>query len=29
MKNAVFWDIKAQIIPHTRHFTNLLHSPAG
>jgi hypothetical protein len=24
MKNAVFWDIKAQFVPHRRHITSLL-----
>jgi hypothetical protein len=28
MKNAVFWDIKAQFVPHRRHITSPLHSPA-
>jgi hypothetical protein len=29
MKNAVFWDIKTQFVPHGRHITSPLHSPAG
>jgi hypothetical protein len=29
MKNAVFWDIKTQFVPHRRHITSLLQSPAG
>jgi hypothetical protein len=29
MKNAVFWDIKSQFVPHRRHITSPLHSPAG
>jgi hypothetical protein len=29
MKNAVFWDIKDQFVPHRRHFTPPLQSPAG
>jgi hypothetical protein len=29
MKNAVFWDIKTQIVPHRRHITSPLQSPAG
>jgi hypothetical protein len=29
MKNAVFWDIKIQFVPHRRHITSLLQSPAG
>jgi hypothetical protein len=29
MKNAVFWDIKAQFVPHRRHVTSTLESPAG
>jgi hypothetical protein len=28
MKNAVYWDIKAQFIPHRRHITSPLQSPA-
>jgi hypothetical protein len=27
MKNAVFWDIKTQFVPHRRHITSPLHSP--
>jgi hypothetical protein len=27
MKNAVFWDIKTQFIPHRRHITSPLQSP--
>jgi hypothetical protein len=29
MKNAIFWDIKTQFIPHRRHITSPLQSPAG
>jgi hypothetical protein len=29
MKNAVFLDIKPQFIPHRRHITSPLQSPAG
>jgi hypothetical protein len=29
MKNAVFWDIKTQFVPHRRHITSLLQSEAG
>jgi hypothetical protein len=29
MKNAVFWDIGTQFIPHRKHITSPLHSPAG
>jgi hypothetical protein len=29
MKNAVFWDIKSQFLPHRRHITSSLQSPAG
>jgi hypothetical protein len=29
MKNAVFWDIKIHFVPHRRHVTSLLLSPAG
>jgi hypothetical protein len=29
MKNAVFWDIKPQFVPHRRHISSPLHSPAG
>jgi hypothetical protein len=28
-KNVVFWDIKTQFIPHMRHITSPLQSPAG
>jgi hypothetical protein len=27
MKNAVFWDVKTQFIPHRRHITSPLQSP--
>jgi hypothetical protein len=27
MKNAVFWDIKTQFVPHRRHITSPLQSP--
>jgi hypothetical protein len=27
-KNAVFWDIKAQFVPHRKHITSL-QNPAG
>jgi hypothetical protein len=29
MKNAVFWETKSQFIPHRKHITSLLQSPAG
>jgi hypothetical protein len=29
MKNAVFWDTKAEFVLHRRHITSPLHSPAG
>jgi hypothetical protein len=29
MKNAVFWDIKPQFVPHRRHITSPPQSPAG
>jgi hypothetical protein len=29
MKNAVFWDIKNQLVPHRRHITSPLQDPAG
>jgi hypothetical protein len=29
MKNVVFWDIKTQFIPHTRHVLSPLQSPAS
>jgi hypothetical protein len=29
MKNAIFWDIKAQFLPHKKHITSQLHSPAN
>jgi hypothetical protein len=29
MKNAVFWDVKTQFVPHRRHITSPLQSPAG
>jgi hypothetical protein len=29
MTNAIFWDIKTQFIPHRKHITYLLQSPAG
>jgi hypothetical protein len=29
VKNAVFWDIKTQFVPHKRHITSPLQSPAG
>jgi hypothetical protein len=29
MKNAVFWDIEPQFLPHTRHITSPLQSPAS
>jgi hypothetical protein len=28
MKNAVFWDIKTQFVPHRRHIRSLLQSTA-
>jgi hypothetical protein len=29
MENVVFWDIKSQFVPHRRHITSPLQSPAG
>jgi hypothetical protein len=29
MNNAVFWDVKAEIVPHRKHITSLLQSPAS
>jgi hypothetical protein len=29
IKNAFFWDIKPQFIPHRKHITSPLWSPAG
>jgi hypothetical protein len=29
MKYAVFWDMKTQFVPHRRHITSALQSPAG
>jgi hypothetical protein len=29
VRNAVFWDIKTKFIPHKRHITSPLQSPAG
>jgi hypothetical protein len=29
MKNAVFWDIKTQFVPHRRHITSPLQIPAS
>jgi hypothetical protein len=29
MKNAVFWNIKTQFIPHRRHIMSLLQGPAS
>jgi hypothetical protein len=29
MKNVVFRDIKTQFVPHRKHITSLLQSPAG
>jgi hypothetical protein len=29
MMNAVFWDIKLQIVPHRKHITPELKNPAG
>jgi hypothetical protein len=28
-KNAVFWDIRTQFVPHTRHITSPLQSSAS
>jgi hypothetical protein len=28
-KNAVFWDIKTQFVPHRRHMSSPLQNPAG
>jgi hypothetical protein len=29
MKNAAFWDIKTQFVPHRKHITSPIQSPAG
>jgi hypothetical protein len=29
MKNVIFWDNKTQFLPHKRHITSLLQSPAS
>jgi hypothetical protein len=29
MKNAIFWDIKTQFVPHRRHITSPLQSSAS
>jgi hypothetical protein len=29
MKNAVFWDIEIQFVPHKKHITSPLQSPGG
>jgi hypothetical protein len=29
MKNVVSWDIKTQFVPHSRHITSPLQSPAS
>jgi hypothetical protein len=29
VKHVVFWDIKTQFVPHRRHITSPLQSPAG
>jgi hypothetical protein len=29
MKNAVFWDTETQFVPHRRHITAKLQSPAS
>jgi hypothetical protein len=29
MKNAVFWDMKTQFIPHKKHITSPLQTTAG
>jgi hypothetical protein len=29
MKNAVFWDIKTQFVPHRKHIMSPLQSPAS
>jgi hypothetical protein len=29
MKNVVFWGIKTKLVPHRRHITSPLQSPAG
>jgi hypothetical protein len=29
MKNAVFWDIRPQFVPHRRHINSPLQSPAS
>jgi hypothetical protein len=28
-KNAVFWDIRSQFVPHRKHVASPLQSPAG
>jgi hypothetical protein len=29
MKNAFFWDIETQFVPHRKYFTSPLQNPAG
>jgi hypothetical protein len=29
MNNAIFWDLKTPFLPHKKHNTSLLQSPAG
>jgi hypothetical protein len=29
MKNSVFWDLNSQLVPHRKHSTSPLQSPAG
>jgi hypothetical protein len=29
MENVVFWDIKTEFVPHRKHITSPLQSPAG
>jgi hypothetical protein len=29
MKNAGFWDIKPQFLPHSKHITSLIERPDG
>jgi hypothetical protein len=29
MKNVIFWGLKSQFVPHRRHITSPLQSPAG
>jgi hypothetical protein len=29
MKNVVFWDIRTQFVPHRRHITSPIQTPAS